>query len=190
MPCWRCGGRRSRCRDFTSQGEDPKGGSIHPGLVRYYVRDEGPQPDPCHHAWTDARFATEIPAEHGFFLSLLMPPELVRSPHHRPLGIGTPRAPGNDGALGSAETCRPSGTSGALRSRWAEVPQLRSVVSMAKNHPVSPAGARSAVLPSSRRTPDRCSERSFCRPARDRHRAPERASCVRLELRPDHPRLD
>lgn len=33
--------------------------------------------DPAKHAWADARFATDIMAEHGFFFALLMPEELA-----------------------------------------------------------------------------------------------------------------
>ena len=33
--------------------------------------------DPGLHAWADARFATDIMAEHAFFFALLMPPELA-----------------------------------------------------------------------------------------------------------------
>jgi hypothetical protein len=33
--------------------------------------------DPGAHAWADARFATDIMAEHGLFFALLMPPELA-----------------------------------------------------------------------------------------------------------------
>jgi hypothetical protein len=33
--------------------------------------------DPARHAWADARFATDIMAEHGLFFALLMPPELA-----------------------------------------------------------------------------------------------------------------
>jgi hypothetical protein len=33
--------------------------------------------DPAVHAWADARFATEIMAEHAFFFALLMPPEVA-----------------------------------------------------------------------------------------------------------------
>lgn len=33
--------------------------------------------DPSHHAWADARFATDIMSEHAQFFALLMPPELV-----------------------------------------------------------------------------------------------------------------
>ena len=65
---------------------------LDPGLFRYYVRDEGPErepyekvvvvpqgdnPDASHHAWADARFATDIMAEHAEFFALLMPPELA-----------------------------------------------------------------------------------------------------------------
>lgn len=67
---------------------------LDPGLFRYYVRAEGPErepyekvvvvpqadnPDASHHAWADARFATDILAEHGFFLGVLMPPELAEA---------------------------------------------------------------------------------------------------------------
>ena len=33
--------------------------------------------DPAAHAWADARFATDILAEHGLFFALLMPPEVA-----------------------------------------------------------------------------------------------------------------
>jgi hypothetical protein len=33
--------------------------------------------DPALHAWADARFATDIMAEHAFFFALLMPPEVA-----------------------------------------------------------------------------------------------------------------
>jgi hypothetical protein len=33
--------------------------------------------DPATHAWTDARFATDIMAEHALFFVLLMPPEVA-----------------------------------------------------------------------------------------------------------------
>jgi hypothetical protein len=33
--------------------------------------------DPARHAWADARFATDIMAEHGLFFALLMPPEVA-----------------------------------------------------------------------------------------------------------------
>jgi hypothetical protein len=38
--------------------------------------DEADQ-DPARHAWADARFATDIMAEHGIFFALLMPPEVA-----------------------------------------------------------------------------------------------------------------
>jgi hypothetical protein len=34
--------------------------------------------DPTRHAWADARFATDIMAEHGIFFALLMPPEVAQ----------------------------------------------------------------------------------------------------------------
>jgi len=40
------------------------------------VPDTGNQ-DPAAHAWADARFATDILAEHGLFFALLMPPEVA-----------------------------------------------------------------------------------------------------------------
>ena len=33
--------------------------------------------DPARHAWADARFATDIMAEHALFFAMLMPPEVV-----------------------------------------------------------------------------------------------------------------
>src|SRR5918994_6032667 len=33
--------------------------------------------DPATHAWADARFATDIMAEHALFFALLMPPEIA-----------------------------------------------------------------------------------------------------------------
>ena len=33
--------------------------------------------DPAFHAWADARFATDIMAEHAFFFALLMPQEIA-----------------------------------------------------------------------------------------------------------------
>jgi hypothetical protein len=33
--------------------------------------------EPADHAWADARFATDIMAEHAFFFALLMPEELA-----------------------------------------------------------------------------------------------------------------
>jgi hypothetical protein len=79
---------------FTTQREEPNvdPAGLDPDLFRYYVRDEGPErepyekvvvvpqpdnPDPSHHAWSDARFATDIMAEHAEFFALLMPPELA-----------------------------------------------------------------------------------------------------------------
>lgn len=35
--------------------------------------------DPASHAWADARFATDIMAEHGVFFALLMPPEVAQA---------------------------------------------------------------------------------------------------------------
>jgi hypothetical protein len=35
--------------------------------------------DPAAHAWADARFATDIMAEHGVFFALLMPPEVAQA---------------------------------------------------------------------------------------------------------------
>jgi hypothetical protein len=41
--------------------------------------------DPTSHAWADARFATDIMAEHAFFFSLLMPEELAASERRQAL---------------------------------------------------------------------------------------------------------
>jgi Domain of unknown function (DUF2935) len=38
-----------------------------------------PEQDPALHAWADARFATDIMAEHGVFFALLMPPEVAQA---------------------------------------------------------------------------------------------------------------
>ncbi len=40
------------------------------------VPEEGDS-DPAHHAWADARFATDIMSEHALFFALLMPKELA-----------------------------------------------------------------------------------------------------------------
>lgn len=68
--------------------------TLDPQRFRYYVRSEGPErepyekvvivpqednDDPADHAWADARFATDILTEHGFFLGLLMPPEVAET---------------------------------------------------------------------------------------------------------------
>lgn len=65
----------------------------HSALLRTYTRSGGQDvelpyektvvvpaadnKDPGTHAWADARFATDIMAEHAFFFALLMPPELA-----------------------------------------------------------------------------------------------------------------
>lgn len=44
-------------------------------------------PDPASHAWADARFATDIMAEHGVFFALLMPPEVAEKERSDALGF-------------------------------------------------------------------------------------------------------
>jgi hypothetical protein len=41
--------------------------------------------DPARHAWADARFATDIMAEHGLFFALLMPPEVAENERQQAL---------------------------------------------------------------------------------------------------------
>jgi hypothetical protein len=41
--------------------------------------------DPARHAWADARFATDIMAEHGLFFALLMPPEVAEQERRQAL---------------------------------------------------------------------------------------------------------
>jgi hypothetical protein len=41
------------------------------------ILPEAGNDDPAHHAWADARFATDIMAEHALFFALLMPEELA-----------------------------------------------------------------------------------------------------------------
>jgi hypothetical protein len=41
--------------------------------------------DPARHAWADARFATDIMAEHGLFFALLMPPEVAEKERQQAL---------------------------------------------------------------------------------------------------------
>lgn len=41
------------------------------------IMPEDDNNDPTIHAWADARFATDIMAEHGLFFALLMPPEVA-----------------------------------------------------------------------------------------------------------------
>ncbi len=43
--------------------------------------------DPAAHAWADARFATDIMAEHGLFFALLMPPEVAGKEREEALGF-------------------------------------------------------------------------------------------------------
>jgi hypothetical protein len=45
--------------------------------------------DPAAHAWADARFATDIMAEHGLFFALLMPPEVAEKERREAFGFST-----------------------------------------------------------------------------------------------------
>src|SRR5688500_6065507 len=89
----------------------------------YYTRGGGPdieQPfekpvvvpaienkDAGAHAWADARFATDILAEHGLFFALLMPPELAPKEREEALGFQKTFSELNQAIDGSAP---PSGS--------------------------------------------------------------------------------
>jgi hypothetical protein len=45
---------------------------------KYVIVPKEDDKDPSKHAWADARFATDIMAEHAFFFALLMPEELAK----------------------------------------------------------------------------------------------------------------
>jgi hypothetical protein len=64
--------------------------------------------DPARHAWSDARFATDIMAEHGTFFAMLMPPEVAPAERaeamrfaetfaelHRRIAVAAPPDPGD-----------------------------------------------------------------------------------------------
>ncbi|HEX7167341.1 MAG TPA: DUF2935 domain-containing protein [Acidimicrobiales bacterium] len=49
------------------------------------VTPDADDQSPAHHAWADARFATDIMSEHAQFFALLMPPELAAAPRQQAL---------------------------------------------------------------------------------------------------------
>jgi hypothetical protein len=51
------------------------GSNVESSYEKPVILPDGGNKDPCTHAWADARFATDIMAEHAFFFALLMPPE-------------------------------------------------------------------------------------------------------------------
>ena len=57
--------------------------------------------DPARHAWADARFATDIMAEHGVFFALLMPPEVAQTERQEALRFSERFADQRLGADGS-----------------------------------------------------------------------------------------
>jgi hypothetical protein len=62
-------GMRMHTRSGTSEIEEPFEKPV-------ILPSEGSK-DPSSHAWADARFATDIMAEHALFFALLMPPEVA-----------------------------------------------------------------------------------------------------------------
>src|SRR5687767_2417387 len=52
-------------------------GTLEPPYEKPVIVPAETDQDPSHHAWADARFATDIMSEHAQFFALLMPPELV-----------------------------------------------------------------------------------------------------------------
>lgn len=60
-------GMKTYTRGGTAQVEKP--------FEKPVILPEEGNEDPAKHAWADARFATDIMAEHGVFFALLMPPE-------------------------------------------------------------------------------------------------------------------
>lgn len=63
-----------RMRVYTrggSPGKEPE------GYEKQVILPAKDEKDPVRHAWADARFATDIMAEHGLFFALLMPEEIA-----------------------------------------------------------------------------------------------------------------
>ncbi len=53
------------------------GGDVEQPFEKPVILPSREDSDPARHAWADARFATDIMAEHGLFFALLMPPEVA-----------------------------------------------------------------------------------------------------------------
>lgn len=58
---------------YTRSGKD----AIETPFEKPVIMPKDGDDNPVVHAWTDARFATDIMAEHGLFFALLMPPEIA-----------------------------------------------------------------------------------------------------------------
>ena len=63
----------SQMKVHTRSGND----AVEAPFEKPVVLPDGADRDPARHAWADARFATDIMAEHGIFFALLMPPEVA-----------------------------------------------------------------------------------------------------------------
>jgi hypothetical protein len=64
---------RTRMHTYTRKGN----GSVETPYEKPVIVPELDDMQPGHHAWADARFATDIMMEHGVFFALLMPEELA-----------------------------------------------------------------------------------------------------------------
>jgi len=53
------------------------GSEVESRFEKPVILPDGKDADPARHAWADARFATDIMAEHAVFFALLMPPEVA-----------------------------------------------------------------------------------------------------------------
>lgn len=62
--------------DMVVHTREP-GGQVEQPFEKPVLLPETEDRDPAKHAWADARFATDIMAEHGLFFALLMPPEVA-----------------------------------------------------------------------------------------------------------------
>lgn len=64
--------------DMVVHTREP-GGQVEQPFEKPVLLPETADRDPAKHAWADARFATDIMAEHGLFFALLMPPEVANN---------------------------------------------------------------------------------------------------------------
>ncbi len=64
--------------DMVLHTREP-GGEVEQPFEKPVLLPETSDRDPVKHAWADARFATDIMAEHGLFFALLMPPEVANN---------------------------------------------------------------------------------------------------------------
>lgn len=62
--------------DMMIQTREP-GGEVEMPFEKPVILPRIDDQDPAKHAWADARFATDIMAEHALFFALLMPPEVA-----------------------------------------------------------------------------------------------------------------